>query len=373
MGHDEEVFIREAFASNWIAPLGPHVDAFEREVCQFTGAKAACALASGTAAIHLALRLLGVSAGDEVLCATLTFAATANPILYQGASPIFIDSEKQSWNIDPTLVAEALAEKRRAGKLPKAIIAVDLLGQCADYDTLNAVCAEYSVPLVQDAAESIGATYKGQASGRQGRVGIFSFNGNKIITTSGGGMLLSDDETLIEQARFLATQARDPAPHYQHSTYGYNYRLSNVLAAIGRGQLRVLPERVAARHANEAAYRAGLGNVPGVSFMPTASWSVSNHWLTHIQIDPASAGASREDVRLALEREGIESRPLWKPLHLQPIFAGCHAYLSGVAKQLFANGLSLPSGSALTELERQRIISIVRAALPSAKSSSSIS
>ena len=221
---------------------------------------------------------------------------------------------------------------------------------------------------MQDAAEAVGATYKGQAAGRQGRVGIFSFNGNKIITTSGGGMLLSDDKTIVEQARFLATQARDPAPHYQHSTHGYNYRLSNVLAAIGRGQLRVLPARIEARRANEAAYRKALGGVPGVSFMPVAPWGTPNHWLTHIQIDPALAGATRENVRLALEREGIESRPLWKPLHLQPVFASCRAHISGVAEQLFANGLSLPSGSALTGLERERIIAIVRSVLPAAAS-----
>jgi pyridoxal phosphate-dependent aminotransferase EpsN len=342
------------------------VDAFEKEVCQYTGAKAACALSSGTAAIHLALRLLGVGEGDSVLCSSLTFAASANPILYQGARPVFIDSETTSWNLDPALVAEALADGKEKNRLPKAVIAVDLLGQCADYDALNAVCAEYGVPLIQDAAEAAGATYKGQPAGRQGRVGVFSYNGNKIITTSGGGMLISDDESLIAKARFLATQARDPAPHYQHSTYGYNYRLSNVLAAIGRGQLSVLGERVAARRANEAFYRQALGAVAGVSFMPEAPWGVSNRWLTHIQIDPAAAGTTREAVYEALNAENIESRPLWKPLHLQPVFASCEAYTNGTAEKLFTNGLSLPSGSALTPSELERVATLVRRAIPSA-------
>ncbi|MDR2863405.1 MAG: aminotransferase class I/II-fold pyridoxal phosphate-dependent enzyme, partial [Puniceicoccales bacterium] len=284
---NEFELVREAFVSNWIAPLGPHVDAFEREVCKFTGANAACALSSGTAGVHLALRLLEIGPGDAVVCSSLTFAATANPILYQGAHPVFVDSETTSWNLDPALVAQALADGKKNGHLPKAVIAVDLLGQCADYDALNAICSEYGVPLIQDAAEALGATYKGQAAGRQGRLAVFSFNGNKIITTSGGGMLISDDEQWITRARFLATQARDPAPHYQHSTYGYNYRLSNVLAAIGRGQLSVIKERVAARRANEAFYREALGDIPGVSFMPEAPWGVRNCWLSHIQIDPA--------------------------------------------------------------------------------------
>ncbi|MDR2430086.1 MAG: DegT/DnrJ/EryC1/StrS family aminotransferase [Puniceicoccales bacterium] len=366
LGDDEFRLVQEVFASNWIAPLGPQVDAFEREVCELTGARAACALSSGTAAIHLALRLLGVGANDSVLCASLTFAATANPILYQGAQPVFIDSEETSWNIDPALVGAALADTKKSGRPAKAVIAVDLLGQCADYDALNAVCAAHGVPLIQDAAEALGATYKGQAAGRQGRAGIFSFNGNKIITTSGGGMLVSDDVELVASARFLATQARDPAPHYQHSTFGYNYRLSNVLAAIGRGQLRVLADRVAARRANEAFYRKALGGIPGVSFMPEAPWGGSNRWLTHIQIDPGAAGTTREAVLEALAAENIEARPLWKPLHMQPVFAGCRAHVNGTAERLFSRGLSLPSGSALTEAELERVASLVRLAIPSA-------
>lgn len=366
LGDDEFRLVQEVFESNWIAPLGPQVDAFEREVCELTGAGAACALASGTSAIHLALRLLGVGAGDSVLCASLTFAATANPILYQGAQPVFIDSEEASWNIDPALVETALADAKKSGRLPKAVIAVDLLGQCADYDALNAVCATHGVPLIQDAAEALGATYKGKPAGRQGRVGIFSFNGNKIITTSGGGMLVSDDAELVASARFLATQARDPAPHYQHSTFGYNYRLSNVLAAIGRGQLRVLANRVASRRANEAFYRHALGDIPGVSFMPEAPWGISNRWLSHIQIDSAVAGTTREAVLNVLAAENIEARPLWKPLHMQPVFAGCRAYVNGTAERLFSRGLSLPSGSALTQAELERVAALVRKAIPAA-------
>ncbi|MDR1816977.1 MAG: DegT/DnrJ/EryC1/StrS family aminotransferase [Puniceicoccales bacterium] len=368
IGEREREFVKDAFDSNWIAPLGPHVDAFERELCAATGVAAACALSSGTAAIHLALRLLGVGAGDTVLCSTLTFAASANPILYQGARPVFVDSERTSWNLDPALVAEALARLRARGEPPpKALVAVDLLGQCADYAGLREVCDAAGVPIVQDAAEALGATWRGRPAGGQGRCGVFSFNGNKIITTSGGGALVSDDPALVAEARFLATQARDPAPHYQHSTFGYNYRLSNVLAAIGRGQLEQLPARVAARRANEAFYRAALAGVEGVSFMPEAPWGVSNRWLTHIQIDPArTGGVTREDVRLALEAENIESRPLWKPLHLQPVFASFVsdlAVINGTAGELFERGLSLPSGSALTEDDLARVAGIVRRTL----------
>ncbi|MDR1498346.1 MAG: aminotransferase class I/II-fold pyridoxal phosphate-dependent enzyme [Puniceicoccales bacterium] len=368
LGTLEQELVREAFASNWIAPLGPHVEAFEKEICAFTGANAACALASGTAAIHLALRLLNVGQGDSVVCSSLTFTATANPILYQGASPVFIDSETTSWNIDPNLLADALDTLARKNRLPAAVISVDLLGQCADYDAINTVCAAYDVPLVQDAAEALGATYKGRPAGTQGRLGIFSFNGNKIITTSGGGMLLCDDPATAERARFLATQARDFAPHYQHSALGYNYRMSNVLAAIGRGQLHVLPERVAARRANEAHYRRALGGIAGVSFMPHAPWGEANRWLTHLQIEPTLAGATRDDVIAALAAENIESRPLWKPLHLQPLFAPWreNAFINGTAERFFANGVSLPSGSALTPGELDRIAAIVRRAIPAA-------
>jgi len=359
LGGDELQLVLEAFASNWIAPLGPHVDAFERELAEYVGVRHAAALSSGTGALHLALRLSGVRPGDEVICSSFTFSASANPITYEGAKPVFIDSEEQSWNMDPALLAEELAACAEHGQLPRAVIVVDLYGQCADYDSLGAICREYNIPLIQDSAEALGATYKGQAAGGQGHVGIFSFNGNKIITTSGGGMLVSDDEQLIERARFLATQARDPAPHYQHSAIGFNYRMSNVLAAIGRGQLRVLAERVAARRQNFLAYEAALASLDGIEMMPLAPYGGGNFWLTCITIDPKRFGADREDVRLALAAHNIESRPLWKPLHLQPIFAGCRVRERGVAASAFERGLCLPSGSSLTSAELTRICEII--------------
>ncbi|MDQ6859633.1 MAG: aminotransferase class I/II-fold pyridoxal phosphate-dependent enzyme [Verrucomicrobiota bacterium] len=359
MSGEELTLVEEAFATNWIAPLGPHVDAFEREVAAYVGVSHAAAVSSGTAALHLALRLLALAPGDEVICSTFTFAATANPILYEGARPVFIDSERGSWNMDPALLREELAECARRGRLPRAVIAVDLYGQCADYDSLGESCAEYGVPLIQDSAESLGATYKNQPAGGQGIFGIFSFNGNKIITTSGGGMLVSNDETLIERARFLSTQARDPAPHYQHSSLGFNYRMSNVLAAIGRGQLRALPDRVAARRHNFEMYREKLREVVGIEFMPLAPWGEGNFWLTCITIDPEQFGATREDVRLALEAHNIESRPLWKPLHLQPVFAGCRVRGGSVSEAAFERGLCLPSGSSLSAADRDRVVEIL--------------
>ena len=367
LGTEERRFVQEAFDTNWIAPLGPHVEAFEKEVCAATGAAAACALSSGTAGLHLALRMLGVGPGDYVICPSLTFAASANPILYQGATPVFVDSETTSWNMDPALLDDALNDLEKAGHPAKAVISVDLLGQAADYEAIRFLCAAHNVPLVQDAAEALGATWQGAAAGRQGFAAIFSFNGNKIITTSGGGMLVSDDTDLIARARYLATQARDPAPHYQHSTYGYNYRLSNVLAGIGRGQLRLLDARVAARRANFAFYQQALGDIPGVTFMPEAPWGKCNRWLTHIQIAPAAAGATREALYDALNAENIESRPLWKPLHLQPAFADFRMYNTGVSERLFAHGLSLPSGSSLTREDLERIATITRATLPAAR------
>jgi pyridoxal phosphate-dependent aminotransferase EpsN len=359
MGDEELELVKEAFATNWIAPLGPHVDAFETEVAAFAGVAHAAALSSGTAAIHLGLRLLGLQAGEEVLCPTLTFCATANPIVYEGGSPVFIDSEAGSWNMDPALLREELDACAARGRLPRAVIVVDLYGQCADYESILAACARYDVPVLQDSAEALGATYKSQPAGAQGRLGVFSFNGNKIITTSGGGMLVSNDAALIDRARFLATQARDPAPHYQHSTIGFNYRLSNVLAGIGRGQLRVLPDRVAARRCNRARYEAALGGVPGIDFMPLAPHGESNCWLTCITIDPEKFGATREDVRLALEAHNIESRPVWKPLHMQPVFAGCRARGGSVAEHIFNRGLCLPSGSNLAERDLDRVCAIV--------------
>ncbi|MBD2665298.1 DegT/DnrJ/EryC1/StrS aminotransferase [Richelia sinica FACHB-800] len=360
MGDRELEFVQEAFATNWIAPIGPHVDAFEQEFCQVTGAGYAAAVSSGTAAIHLALRLIGVETGDEVFCSTLTFTATANPIIYQGARPVFIDSDRTSWNMNPNLLQEALEQRARIGKLPKAVVLVHLYGQSADIEPILQACNQYEIPLIEDAAESLGATYKGSSPGTFGSIGIYSFNGNKIITTSGGGMLVSQDQELVSKARFLATQARDPAPHYQHSELGYNYRLSNVLAGIGRGQLRVLYERVAARRRNFEIYSAALNNLPGIEFMPEADYGIATRWLTCLTINPAAFGADRETVRLALMEQQIESRPVWKPLHLQPIFAECECFGGAVAENLFASGLCLPSGSNLSTEELERVINSIQ-------------
>ncbi len=364
MGGDELKLVREAFDSNWIAPLGPHVDAFEREFADALCLSQAAALSSGTAAIHLALRLLGTKPGDEVICSTLTFSASANPILYEGATPVFIDADRATWNMDAGLLKDELRKCAARGKLPRAVIVVDLYGQSADHDRILKACEEYEVPVIEDAAEALGATYKGRAVGRFGLFGVFSFNGNKIITTSGGGMLVSENKALIEKARFLATQARDPAPHYQHSTIGYNYRMSNVLAAIGRGQLRVLQERIANRRRNEEYYKAALSSIPGLTFMPRAPYGESNSWMTCIQIDPERFGATPNEVRLALEADGIESRMAWKPLHLQPVFAGCRVRGGKVSEKVFARGLCLPSGSSLTEADLERVAEAVRAASP---------
>ncbi len=360
MSGREQVYVQEAFAANWVAPLGPNVDAFEQEFCEVVGVKHAAALSSGTAALHLALLHLGIGPGDEVLVSTLTFSASVNPILYQGGVPTFIDSETDSWNMNPALLAETLHQRARQGRLPKAVILVHLYGQSADIDPILAACQQYDVPLIEDAAEALGATYKGKTPGTYGRAGIFSFNGNKIITTSGGGMLVSDDEALISHARKLATQARDPAPHYQHSEIGYNYRMSNILAGIGRGQLQVLEERVQARRANFAFYQEELSDLPGIAFMPEAPWGRHSRWLTVIIIDPAQFGADRETVRLALEAANIEARPVWKPMHMQPVFAGYDVVGGSVAESLFANGLCLPSGSNLRPTDRARVVEIVR-------------
>lgn len=356
----EQEFVADAFASNWIAPLGPHVDAFEREMCQAVGAGAAAALSSGTAALHLALRLLGVTRGDEVFVPSLTFSASANPVVYEGGVPVFIDSERTSWNVDPELVAAQLEKRARAGRLPRAVVVVHLYGQTADMDPILEACARYEVPVVEDAAEALGASYRGRAPGTMGRVGIYSFNGNKVITTSGGGMLVSDDLELVAHARKLATQAREPQPHYEHREIGYNYRMSNVLAAIGRAQLQVLEERVRARRRNFDFYLQALGDLPGLTFMPEAPWGVHSRWLTCLLLDPAEFGADREAVRLALEAENIEARPLWKPMHMQPVFARCERVRGAVAQDLFDRGLCLPSGSNLTEGDLDRVARTVR-------------
>ena len=510
LGTQEFEFVREAFATNWIAPLGPHVDAFEREFGQVlqegtelteigrkeaqkaqesedgrrmtddggrraegrgrraddggrtsdvghltsdigrrsSGVLHAAALSSGTAALHLALKLVGLQRGEDVFCSSLTFSASANPIVYEGAKPVFIDSERASWNMDPALLEKALEDRKKKGKLPRAVILVHLYGQCADIDPIAALCENYGVALIEDAAEALGATYfshkkaqeaqnrtesqvssglgsspvkldqsaealgatyfshkkaqeaqnrtesqvssglgsspvdtkqsiitggipsssrdsrKAIAPGTIGRLGIFSFNGNKIITTSGGGMLVSNDESLIKKARFWATQSRDPAPHYQHSEIGCNYRMSNVLAGIGRGQLRVLADRVNARRANCAYYEKAFADLPGISFMPEAPWNRCTRWLTCILVDPAQFGADREALRLALEAENIEARPVWKPMHLQPVFADCDRFGGEVAEDLFNRGLCLPSGSNLSESDLERVVEVVRRVFP---------
>jgi dTDP-4-amino-4,6-dideoxygalactose transaminase len=361
MGDRELEFVKDAFDTNWIAPVGPHVDAFELEFCQVVGTRHAAAVSSGTAALHLALQLMGVSSGDEVFCSTLTFIASASPITYLGAKPVFIDSDRISWNMNPDLLRDALDRRARLGKLPKAVVLVHLYGQSADIDPIKQACDAYEIPLIEDAAESLGATYKGRSPGTFGKIGIYSFNGNKIITTSGGGMLISDDEELVAKTRFLATQARDRAPHYQHSEIGYNYRLSNVLAGIGRGQLRVLGDRVAARRRNFEIYQQALGQLSGIEFMPEATFGRATRWLTCLTIDPTAFGADREQVRLALAQQHIEARPVWKPLHLQPVFADCECIGGAIAENLFERGLCLPSGSNLTIEELERVIHAITA------------
>ncbi len=360
MGGQELALVLEAFAANWIAPVGPDVDAFEREFAELTGCGHAVALSSGTAALHLALILAGVGPGDDVLVSTFTFSASVNPIVYQGARPVFIDSEVTSWNMDPVLLEKALAERASAGNSPKAVVLTHIYGQSADLDPIVAACDRYGVTLIEDAAEVLGATYKGRAPGTFGKFGGFSFNGNKIITTSGGGMLVSDDAEAMAHARKLATQARDPAPHYEHTEIGYNYRLSNILAAIGRGQLQVLEDRVEARRRNFNFYAEALGDVPGIGFMPEAPWGRHTRWLACITVDPAAFGADREAVRLALEAEHIESRPLWKPMHRQPVFSRSPVVGGAVADALFDQGLCLPSGSSMDESDLARIVDGIR-------------
>ncbi|MBE9214545.1 aminotransferase class I/II-fold pyridoxal phosphate-dependent enzyme [Plectonema cf. radiosum LEGE 06105] len=371
MGNEELAFIKEAFDTNWIAPVGPHIEAFEQEFCHVTGATHAAAVSSGTAAIHLALILMGVEAGDEVFCSTLTFAASANPIRYLGAKPVFIDSDRACWNMNPDLLKTALEKRASIGKLPKAVLLVHLYGQSADIDPIKEICDRYEVGLIEDAAEALGATYKGRTPGTFGKIGIYSFNGNKIITTSGGGMLVSDDSEIVAKAKFLATQARDLAPHYQHSQIGYNYRLSNVLAGIGRGQLRVLSERVAARRRNFEIYYQALGNLPGIEFMPEADYGKATRWLTCLTINPDLFGVNREQLRLALNELQIESRPVWKPLHLQPVFVECESIGGEVASDLFAHGLCLPSGSNLTDEDLERVIQGIKGVYEGNKKSQS--
>jgi len=368
MGGGEMKYVKEAFDSNWVAPLGPNVDGFEKELCDATGAKHVAALSSGTAAIHLSLIMLGVKPGDYVIGTSFTFSATVNPIAYLGATPVLVDSEPETWNMDPELLEEAIRKvkgerrkvKGKGGEI-KAIVVAHLYGMPAKMREIMAVADKYGIPVVEDAAEALGSEYMGRRVGCNSKFGILSFNGNKIITTSGGGALISDDAALIEKARFLATQARDPAPHYQHSEIGYNYRMSNVVAGVGRGQLEVLDLRVRQHREINAWYRELLKDVPGVTFQSEPSSDfLSNFWLTCIVIDPAVAGTDREKLRLAFEAANIESRPLWKPMHLQPVFAGCPAYVNGTSERLFNNGLCLPSGSNIDEDGRRRIAEVLK-------------
>jgi len=355
MGPAERALLLEAFDSNWVAPLGPHVDAFQHEFAEYLGVPRALALSSGTAALHLALIALGVGPGDDVLVSSLTFAGSVNPIRYVGATPVLIDSERRSWNIDPNLVESYLVSAAKRGRLPKAIVPVHLYGQVADMDPVNALADRYGIPVIEDAAEALGGTYKGKKAGTMSRLAIFSFNGNKVITTSGGGMVVGADHRLIDHMLKLATQAREPAPHYEHKEIGYNYRLSNLLAAVGRGQMQVLEDRIAARRRIFDRYLRALSSVPGIALQPDAGWGRHTRWLTTVLIDPAEFGANREEVRLALERLNIESRPFWKPMHLQPVYATAPTVLTGVSDALFEHGLCLPSGSSMTDADQDRV------------------
>ncbi|MGE4272524.1 MAG: DegT/DnrJ/EryC1/StrS family aminotransferase [Desulfitobacterium sp.] len=367
MSGAEQEYIREAFATNWIAPLGPNVDAFERQVADYVGTQGAVALSSGTAAIHLALKYLGVTGGDSVICSSLTFSASANPIVYEGGKPVFIDADPENWNMSAQALARALEGLKKEGKLPKAAIIVDLYGQSAHMEPLLELLEHYQVPVIEDAAEALGATYQGKPCGSFGEFGVFSFNGNKIITTSGGGMLVSDNLKALDKIRFWATQARDKARHYQHSEIGYNYRLSNVLAGIGRGQMKVIDERVNTRRAIFDRYYAALNKVDGLDFMPEASYGRSNRWLTTLTLDSEKTGVTVNDVLIALEEHNIEARPVWKPLHLQPVFKDCpyysHEERKSISDELFAKGICLPSGTNMTLSEQARVIEIVRGLL----------
>jgi dTDP-4-amino-4,6-dideoxygalactose transaminase len=362
MSGEEQRFVAEAFASNWIAPLGPQVDAFEKEFCSRVGIAHAVALNSGTAALHLALRYLGIGPGDEVIAPSLTFIGGVSPVLFQGAALRFLDSDRTSWNLAPDLLQEELVERNKINKLPKAVICADIYGQCADYDKINDICSEYDVPVLIDSAEALGATYKTRSAGAGSTAAIYSFNGNKIITTSGGGMLASDDKAMIDQARFWSQQARDLAPHYEHSQIGYNYRLSNVLAAIGRGQLGTLDGRVEKKRRIFDHYKRALSGVRGIEFMPEADYGKATRWLTVILISPEQFGVDRESVRLALEQQNIESRPVWKPMHLQPVFRDVPMRGGNVCEDLFRRGLCLPSGTAMTEADLNRVVDIVKQA-----------
>ncbi|WP_144280900.1 aminotransferase class I/II-fold pyridoxal phosphate-dependent enzyme [Chryseobacterium echinoideorum] len=361
MGGNEQKYVNEAFESNWVAPLGPNVDCFEKDLETFLNENVkVAALSAGTAALHLALIECGVQHGDEVICQSMTFSASANPIAYCGATPVFIDSEKDTWNMCPVALKEAVEDRISKGKKPKAIIVVHLYGMPAKMDEILKIASEYEIPVIEDAAEALGSTYKGKSCGTFGRFGILSFNGNKIITTSGGGALVCHNQEDKDKAVFLSTQARDNAPHYQHSHIGYNYRMSNIVAGIGRGQMEVLNDRVEARRKMHDFYVEIFKNIEGVEVFsePTADY-FSNHWLSAIVVNPEITGKTREDLRLAFMEDNIESRPLWKPMHLQPVFADAPYYGTDVSEKLFNDGLCLPSGSNLTDEDRKRIKTMI--------------
>ena len=362
----EEVYVREAFATNWLSTVGPNLEAFEKELTAHLGPGVdgetlhAVALSSGTAALHLALKLVGVGPGDEVVCSDLTFAATVNPVVYLGATPVFIDSEHDSWNMDPVLLAAFLDARAAGGKLPRAVIVVHLYGQSADLDPILAACKKHGVTLIEDAAEAVGTLYKGRRVGTFGDVSVFSFNGNKLITTTGGGMLVSRRKDWVDKARYWSTQAREPGLAYHHVDIGYNYRLSNVLAGIGRGQLTAIDERVRQRRAVAFRYREAFAEVPGITLMPQAAFGLHTNWLSCFQVDTARLGASRDQLIAALTADNVESRPVWKPMHMQPVFAHCEHVGGAVAEELFANGICLPSSSSLSEDDQKRVIDLVR-------------
>lgn len=361
-------YVTEAFESNWISPVGPSIAAFEEELAKYNGVGYCAALSSGTAAIHLALIILGVNRGDEVICSTFTFSGSCNPIVYQGATPVFVDSERETWNMDPELLEVAIKDRMaKTGRRPKAVILVHLYGMPAKLDEILAITRKYEIPLIEDAAEAIGSKYQGKKLGSFGDLGIYSFNGNKIITTSGGGALVSANEVWIQKAKFLATQAREPAPHYEHTEIGYNYRLSNISAGIGLGQLHVLDDRVKQRRSNFLYYKKALGKLLGISFPKEPSDSFSNRWLTTILVDPVKIGINREDIRCRLQEENIETRPLWKPMHLQPVFKEAPAYTSRVSEELFDQGLCLPSGSNLSTDDLESVTDHIISMIGSAK------
>jgi pyridoxal phosphate-dependent aminotransferase EpsN len=364
MGGSEQRYVKEAFASNWLSTVGPHISAFEDEFAALVG-QPAVALSSGTAAIHLALRLLGTKAGDEVFCQDLTFIASANPIRYLGAEPVFIDSNYETWNMDPELLEDALRQRALRNRLPRAVIVVDLFGQCADLEPLLKSCRKYEVPLLEDAAEALGGSYKNRSAGTWGDVGAFSFNGNKIITTTGGGMLVSNNREWVDKARHWSTQARCPGIAYEHSDMGYNYRLSNVLAGIGRGQLEVLAARVEQRRSVAFRYRAAFSDLEGITFMPQAGYGLHTNWLSCFLIDQQRFGCSRDELIRFLDAAGVESRPVWKPMHMQKLYQDCARYGGSVAEHLFAHGICLPSSSSLTPEEQAYVVNVVREAAKS--------